>query len=139
MDPGRRVDGAERLLALCGGSLFSLAIAIGANSALSDPLEHEGSSMLSRLKVGQHLKLGRALSGGYNVNMLNDSYVKGIESANPNYTSPRIINVGRDFIVVDSGDGLRQTISINAIDVITHLPEGGESASESDTENEPPN
>lgn len=121
-------------LALCG-----VVIALCANAALSDNLEHAGSSMLSRLNVGQRVKLERAISGGYNVNILNDRYVKSYEGADPKFIPPTIINVGRDFIVVDVGRGRRQAISIRAIDVITHLPDADEAASEKDAESKPQN
>ena len=125
-------------LALCG-----VEIALCANAALSDNLEHAGSSMLSRLKVGQRVKLERAISGGYNVNIMNERLVKAFDGADPKYTMPTIINVGRDFIVVDVGSGYsrrdRQAISIRAIDVITHLDDGDAVGAEKDPESKPQN
>jgi hypothetical protein len=79
------------------------------------------------------VKLERAISGGYNVNVLNDDYVKSFERADAKYVPPKIIQVGRDFIAVDEGRGFKQTISAHAIHVITELPARTEAAAESDS------
>jgi hypothetical protein len=79
--------------------------------------------MLSRLRVGQPVRLLRAISGGYNVEVLNDDYVKSFKGADANYIPEKIIQVSRDFIVVDKGRKFKQAISAYAIHVINELPE----------------
>jgi hypothetical protein len=107
-------------LAVCG------VVALTVTAAFSGNEQGDKSPMLSQLRAGQRVKLERALSGGYNVNILNDRYVKSYERADPKYVPPKIIDVGPDFIVVDIGRGFKQTISARAIDVITKRSDADE-------------
>ena len=109
-------------LALCG------IVALAATAAFSGNEQPKKSPMLSHLKVGQRVKLERAISGGYNVNILNDRYVKSYERSDRQYVPAKIVDVGPDFIVVDAGRGFTQTISARAIDVITQLPDAKDAA-----------
>jgi hypothetical protein len=118
-------------LALCG------VVAIAATAAFSGNAQNKKSPMLSHLKVGQRVKLERALSGGYNVNILNDRYVKSYERADPKYVPPKIIDLGPDFIVVDAGRGFKKMISARAIDVITELPGIKDAAEETNARDAP--
>lgn len=113
-------------LALCGVLLFAGV------AAFSGDQQTENVSWLSRLKVGQPVRLERALSGGYNVNILNDTYIKSFQHADATHVPAKIIEVGRDFIVVDAGRGFKQTMTAHAIHVITELPDAKEAATETD-------
>ena len=83
------------------------------------------ATMLSRLKVGQQVRLVRFPNGGgYNVELPNDKYIKNFErSKKQKYVASKITEIGSDFIVVTSPDGTETTVSAHLIEVITKLPE----------------
>jgi hypothetical protein len=119
-------------LALCG------LLALAGVAAFGGALQPESAPMLSRLKVGQRVKLERAVSDGYNVNVLGDSHVKSFERADATYVPSTIIEIGRDFVVIDAGRGVTQTISAAAIHVITELPDARQPASARSDDWRPP-
>jgi len=112
--------------AFCG----ALVLAAAAASIGNEPPNQ--SPMLSHLKVGQVVKLERATSGGYNVNILNAQYIKSYERAN--HVPPKIADVGPDYIVVKLDRGIQQMIAVHAIDVITLFPAVEESTEETKDE-----
>jgi hypothetical protein len=89
-----------------------------------DP-ESKPATMLSRLKVGQPVRLVRFPNGGgYNVEIPNDKYIKSFErTGRQRYVASKITEVGSDFIVVTSPDGTERTVAARLIEVITKLPE----------------
>ena len=105
----------KMVVALALVSVFVVATAM----ALNDNEQQTRATILSRLKVGQPVRLERAISGGYNINVFNDRWVKSFEKADPKFVPPRILEVASDFIVVDTGHGHEQAIAAHAIHVIT--------------------
>jgi len=88
--------------------------------------ESKPTTMLSRLKVGQQVRLVRFPNGGgYNVEIPNDKYIKDFERRNgrQKYVTSKITEIGSDYIVVISADGTERTVAAHAIEVITKLPE----------------
>jgi len=107
--------------------LVALACAIlFAFSASSGEPDAKPATMLSRLKVGQQVRLVRFPNGGgYNVEIPNDKYIKDFDRRNnrQKYVTSKITEIGSDFIVVTSPDGTEKTVAAHAIEVITKLPE----------------
>jgi hypothetical protein len=103
-------------------SACALMLAFAARG--SEP-EAKPATMLSRLKVGQQVRLVRFPNGGgYNVELPNDRYIKNFErSKRQKYVASKITEIGSDFIAVTSPDGTETTIAAHLIEVITKLPE----------------
>jgi len=87
--------------------------------------ESKPAAMLSRLKVGQQVRLVRFPNdGGYNVEIPNDKYIKNFErSKRQKYIVSKITEIGSDFVVATSPDGTETTVAAHLIEVITKLPE----------------
>ena len=105
-----------------------LLLAIPAALALSTPPEDAMPGMLTLLKRGQSVQLEKALSGGYNINVLTEKYVESFKGADENYVPTTVTKVGREYIVVRQSlktkaftRGFEQAISAHAIHAITLL------------------
>jgi hypothetical protein len=109
------------------------ALALAGAAAFSGGAQVDNSPLLSRLKVGQCVELAKATSGGYQIYVPDDATVDALTRPESKYVLSKILEVGRDFIVVDTGRGLRYTISAHAIHVITESI----GAKEAPAENEP--
>jgi hypothetical protein len=103
-------------------SACAVLIALGARGG--EP-ESKPATMLSRLKVGQQVRLVRfPNAGGYNIELPNDKYIKNYErNKRQKYVVSKITEVASDFIVVTSPDGTETTVAAHLIEVITKLPE----------------
>jgi hypothetical protein len=103
-------------------SACALLIALGAPGSET---ESRPTMMLSRLKVGQQVRLVRFPNGGgYNVELPNDKYIKNFERGKrQKYVVSKITEIGSDFIAVTSPDGTETTVAARLIEVITKLPE----------------
>lgn len=112
-------------ISLLAASVIAFASAVAITG--SEP-ETKSTTMLSRLAVGQPVRLQTGKTGGFNVDLLNDQNLKSLErnfqKSNPTrkYVPSKIIEVGADYIVVSTPTGAEQTIAAHAIDVITKLP-----------------
>jgi len=104
---------------------LSACVLLFAFAVRGDEPESKPATMLSRLKVGQPVRLVRFPNGGgYNVEIPNDRYIKNYERASKKkYVASKITEVGSDFIVVTSPEGTETTLAARVIDVITKLPE----------------
>jgi len=120
----------QKLASTVAASALAVIVAL---TALGDEPESKPTTMLSRLKVGQQVRVVRISSGGYNIEIPNDKYIKDFERRNARvkFVTSKITEIGSDFIVVNSADGTEKTIAAHAIEVITKLPEVKAEADES--------
>jgi hypothetical protein len=109
----------QKVITLAG---FLLIAAVALAALAGSEGQTPASSLLSHLKAGQSVKLEQATSGGYNVNILNERYLKSYAQADNKYIPPKIIVVGPDSITVELSGGMKRIIAAHAIDVITELP-----------------
>ena len=111
--------------ALILGSTAVLTIVVVAAARSDTQSEMRPSTMISRLKVGQQVRVLQQNGGGFNIEIPNEQYIKNFERKNNNrkYVTSKITEIGSDFIVVSSANAGDRTIADHAIDVITKLPE----------------
>jgi hypothetical protein len=111
--------------ALILGSTAVLTIVVVAAARSDTQSEMNSSTMISRLKVGQQVRVLQQNGGGFNIEIPNEQYIKNFERKNNNrkYVTSKITEIGSDFIVVSSANAGDRTIADHAIDVITKLPE----------------
>ena len=82
----------------------------------------QGHTVMRHFFAGQRVELDRALSGGFNVIILDEGLQKrDFEEAG--YEPPTILHAGPNAIVVVDENGATQTIAAHAIDVVTRHPE----------------
>jgi hypothetical protein len=110
---------------IIAGVALSACALLFAVVARGDDLESKPGTMLSRLKVGQQVRLVRFPNGGgYNVELPNDKYIKNFErTKKQKYVASKISEIGSDFLAVTSPDGTETTVAARLIEVITKLPE----------------
>lgn len=82
----------------------------------------QGHTVMRHFFAGQRVELDRALSGGFNVIILDEGLQKrDFEEAG--YEPPTILHAGSNAIVVVDENGVTQTIAAHAIDIVTRHPE----------------
>jgi len=110
---------------IVAGVALSACALFFAFAACGGEPESKPATMLSRLKVGQQVRLVLFPNGGgYNVELPNDKYIKNFErSKRQKYIASKITEISSDFVVVTSPDGTETTLAAHLIEVITKLPE----------------
>lgn len=111
-------------IALVLAAVTLIAVVSAVANGGTEP-EMKPATLISRLKVGQQVRVLNGPVGGFNVEIPNAQYIKSFERKGNNrkYVTSKITEIGADYIVVTSADGTEKTIAIHAIDVITKLPE----------------
>ena len=109
-------------ISLAAASVIAVASAVVITGG--EP-EMKPTTMLSRLKVGQQVRLVTTNPIGFNIEIPNAHYIENFERSNQNrkYVTSKITEIGSDFIVVSSANSGEKTIALHAIAVITTLPE----------------
>lgn len=80
-----------------------------------------GNSMLARLAVGQRIEMKPAFTGGMEITVYPEKQWKAFPQGY--LLPPQIIEIYPDYIVVELKPGLEQSISCNAIHMITRWVE----------------
>ncbi|QDS91689.1 hypothetical protein FF011L_04220 [Roseimaritima multifibrata] len=119
------------LFTLCAGLAIFGATAFSANDRAGN------APLLSRLAVGQHVRLETAPSGGYELFIFNERYLKRLQESGADFFPQKIIEVGPDFVVIDAERGIQRAIAAHAIDVVSLLPNDFGDAESRDSETSP--
>ena len=83
---------------------------------------HPRFSIMNHLFAGQRVELDRALSGGFNIIILDEGQ-NGRDFEDAGYEPPTILHAGANSIVVIDENGVTQTIAADAIHVVTRHPQ----------------
>ena len=121
-----------QMRSFCVALVLCCLLAFVGSTAFSGNTQNENVSMFSRLKVGQRVRLEKAVSGGFVFFLLNDEQVKSFQKSNEKFVAPKIVEIGQDFVVVDQDDSYELTISFDAIHVIANLRNAKNVAAEND-------
>lgn len=102
--------------------LFACFFMFGAAAtvAFDGNAQETTSTMLSRLQVGQRVKLSRAISGGYNVDVLTERQIRTYERTTSLPDALTIVAIRPDYIVV-TDHSVEQAIAAHAIDIISSV------------------